>query len=204
MVPTFAKHLDARFGYRTPMADRGAVSTHIRAMSDRAKKAGSATGAQRADTSGAATQTVLHATCVALGETGILITGPSGSGKSDLALRLIDGGARLVADDLTALKVEAGALIALAPQHLARGAAAGLAGRLEVRGIGIVKVASVPRAALGLVVELAPSAEIARLPETETARYLGVALPRVSVDPFTASAAAKVRLAAAGTASQAP
>jgi len=137
----------------------------------------------------AASGTTLHATCVALGEAGVLITGPPGSGKSDLALRLIDGGAKLVADDLTRLEAVDGALIAHAPDRLA--------GRIEVRGIGIAAVASQPDVRLALEVALAPSAKIERLPEPETARYLGLPLRRIAVDPVTASAAAKVRLAAA-------
>jgi serine kinase of HPr protein (carbohydrate metabolism regulator) len=138
----------------------------------------------------------LHATCVALGDRGVLITGPSGSGKSDLALRLIDEGAKLVADDLTTLRAEAAGLLALAPPRLA--------GKIEVRGIGIVPVASASEARLVLEVALAPSTEIERLPEPETVEYLGMTLPRVTLDPFTASAAAKVRVAltAAGTASE--
>lgn len=159
-------------------------------MSDRSKSAEQAAKA-------AANETTLHATCVALGDRGVLITGPSGSGKSDLALRLIDGGARLVADDLTTLRAGDGELIGLAPPRLA--------GKIEVRGIGIMPVPSAPRVRLALEVTLAPSAEIERLPEPETAQYLGLTLPRVTLDPFTASAAAKVRLALAaaetGTAS---
>ena len=58
---------------------------------------------------------LVHATCVALDGAGVLLRGPSGSGKSDLALRLIDGGARLVADDQVALSAEAGRLVARAP-----------------------------------------------------------------------------------------
>jgi HPr kinase/phosphorylase len=150
-------------------------------MSDRGQKAGRADAAKDALT--------LHATCVALGDRGVLITGPSGSGKSDLALRLIDGGARLVADDLTTLRAENGGLVAVAPPRLA--------GRIEVRGIGILPVAAAPQVRLALEVVLAPSDAIERLPEPERAAYLGVALPKVRLDPFTASAAAKVRLAAA-------
>jgi len=161
-------------------------------MSDRSKSAGPAAEAT-------ANETTLHATCVALGDRGVLITGPSGSGKSDLALRLIDGGAKLVADDLTTLQTEDGGLIALAPPRLA--------GKLEVRGIGIMPVPAVPKVRLALTVALAPSPEIERLPEPETAQYLGLTLPRVTLDPFTASAPAKVRLALAaaegGTASDA-
>jgi HPr kinase/phosphorylase len=149
-------------------------------MSDRGKSAKRMAGA-------GPNETTLHATCVALGDRGVLITGPSGSGKSDLALRLIDGGAKLVADDLTTLQTADGGLLALAPPRLA--------GKIEVRGIGILSVASAPKVRLALEVALLPSAEIERLPEPQTAQYLGVALPRVTLDPFTASAAAKVRLA---------
>jgi serine kinase of HPr protein (carbohydrate metabolism regulator) len=151
-------------------------------MSDRSKSAEQTAKA-------AAKETTLHATCVALGDRGVLITGPSGSGKSDLALRLIDEGAKLIADDLTTLRAEDGHLLALAPPRLS--------GKLEVRGIGIMPVPSAPQARLALEVALAPSAEIERLPEPETAQYLGVTLPRVTLDPVTASAAAKVRLALA-------
>lgn len=149
-------------------------------MSDRGKRA-------KRMAKAASNETTLHATCVAIGDRGVLITGPSGSGKSDLALRLIDEGARLVADDLTTLKAEDGGLVALAPPRLA--------GKIEVRGIGIMPVSSTPRVRLALEVALAPSAGIERLPESETAQYLDLTLPRVTLDPFTASAAAKLRLA---------
>jgi len=149
-------------------------------MSDRGKKA---------ERTAAAGELTLHATCVAVGEHGVLITGPSGSGKSDLALRLIDDGARLVADDLTTVRAEDGTPVALAPPRLA--------GKIEVRGIGILPVPSAPRVRLAIEIALAPSAKIERLPEPETTDYLGVSLPRYAIDPFTASAAAKVRLAVA-------
>lgn len=150
-------------------------------MSDRAKRAGR--------TKATGEELTLHATCVALGDRGVLITGPSGSGKSDLALRLIDEGARLVADDLTTLRADGDELMALAPPRLA--------GQIEVRGIGILPVASAPQVRLALEVTLAPSDQIERLPEPDTADYLGIALRRITLDPFTASATAKVRLAAA-------
>ncbi|MEX2650663.1 MAG: HPr kinase/phosphatase C-terminal domain-containing protein [Alphaproteobacteria bacterium] len=128
----------------------------------------------------------VHGTCVALGRTGVLIRGPSGSGKSDLALRLIDEGAVLVADDRVVLRRDAGRVTARAPETLA--------GLLEVRGLGIVRLAHRRRAALGLVVDLA-AAGIERLPRAATCSLLGLALPRIRLDARQASAPAKLRLA---------
>lgn len=183
------------------MSDRGKSARETakapRANEERANE-------ERADAKGTnhedAKQVTLHATCVALGDRGVLITGPSGSGKSDLALRLIDGGGRLVADDLTTLMMVDDELTALAPPDLV----GALSGHIEIRGIGIVAVATSARTRLALEVALTPSAEIERLPEPETARYLGLALRKVRVDPFTASAAAKVRLAVTATAPEPP
>lgn len=130
---------------------------------------------------------LVHGTCVALAGVGVLFRGPSGSGKSDLALRLIDGGAVLVADDQTRLAVEGGRLSAHAPEPIA--------GRLEVRGLGIVPVASVAAAPLGLVVDLVDADAIERLPAPARATFLGHTVPMVCLWAFAASAAAQVRLA---------
>ncbi len=130
----------------------------------------------------------VHGTCVELAGTGVLLRGPSGCGKSDLALRLIDRGARLIADDRVVLEPETGRLFACAPPSLA--------GILEVRGLGLARVPSKPRARVGVVIELASAAAIERLPDRGTCDLLGVSLPCVLVDPFAASACAKVRLAA--------
>jgi serine kinase of HPr protein (carbohydrate metabolism regulator) len=130
----------------------------------------------------------VHATTVELAGAGVLLRGASGSGKSDLALRLVDGGARLVADDRTLLRREGDALIASAPPTIA--------GRLEVRGIGILTVPSVASCPLRLVVDLVASGAVERLPEPRYARFLGLDLPLISLAPFEASAVAKLRLAA--------
>jgi serine kinase of HPr protein (carbohydrate metabolism regulator) len=130
----------------------------------------------------------IHGTCVAVDGAGVLLCGPSGSGKSDLALRLIDGGALLVADDLTRLVREAGGLLAVAPKRLA--------GRIEVRGLGIVAVPHVRRERLALIVDLVVPEAIERLPQARTRSHLGLAVPLIRLDPFEASAPAKVRLAA--------
>ena len=129
----------------------------------------------------------VHGTSVALGGDGILLRGPSGSGKSDLALRLIDEGGRLIADDQTELHLGGADVLMSAP--------ATIAGRMEVRGIGILRVPDVAAAPLRLVVDLVPAAGVERLPEPATCDYLGRRFPLIRLAPFEASAAAKLRLA---------
>lgn len=132
----------------------------------------------------------VQATCVALDGIGVLLRGPSGSGKSDLALRLIDGGAQLIADDLTLLTRIADRLVASLPET----APAATRGRIELRGIGLVRLPSLESAPLGLVADLKPQAEIERLPEPQQWQCLGVGVPVLAIDPRSASAAAKLRL----------
>jgi serine kinase of HPr protein (carbohydrate metabolism regulator) len=147
--------------------------------------------ADRQATNGAVGQetcALLHASCVELAGAGVVLLGPSGCGKSDLALRLIDGGARLVADDLLAIERCGDRLIARPPPAIA--------GLLEVRGLGIMRVDHCPSSALGLVVALCGTPP-ARLPERTTYQVLGVALPYLELDPRTPSACAKIRLALA-------
>ncbi len=137
----------------------------------------------------------LHATCVSISGTGLLIRGAPGTGKSDLALRLIDMGAELVSDDYCEIEIENGQLMAAAP--------ATIAGKLEIRGFGIVKLPHLQKVAIGLIVDLHKGSEIDRLPETTTTVIENMALPLLKLDPFTASAAHKVRMVistlAAGT-----
>ena len=132
---------------------------------------------------------MVHATCVAIGDRAVLLCGPSGSGKSDLALRLIDGGAQLVADDQVVLRAEAGRIVARAPEALA--------GRMEVRGIGIVAVTHIAAAPVALVVDLVAAAAVERMPEPARRTLLDIALPLVALAPFEASTPAKIRLALA-------
>ena len=128
----------------------------------------------------------VHASCVASDGRAVLITGLSGSGKSDLALRLLDRGFTLVSDDQTIVRRDGKLLIASAPPQIA--------GKLEVRGVGIIEVETASDVPLALVVEL--TSEIQRLPDDSREReLLGVALPLVSIDATTASAASKVALA---------
>ncbi|MEO3435564.1 HPr kinase/phosphatase C-terminal domain-containing protein [Inquilinus sp. CAU 1745] len=134
----------------------------------------------------------IHATCVALGGVGILLRGPSGSGKSDLALRLIDQGARLVADDRVVLREDGGELRAEAPPRLR--------GLLEVRGVGPITVPSVLSVAVRLIVDLAPSGEVERLPDAAFDILEGKPIARHLLSAFEASAPAKIRLLARLTA----
>ena len=128
----------------------------------------------------------VHASTVASDGRAILISGPSGSGKSDLTLRLLDRGFTLVSDDQTIVRREGDRLIANAPPNIA--------GKLEIRGIGIVDMETVSDVPIALYVEL--TSEIMRLPDDRRERpVLGVNLPLVSVDAMTASAASKVSLA---------
>jgi len=128
----------------------------------------------------------LHATTVALDGRAVLISGPSGSGKSDLALRLLDRGFVLVSDDQTIVKKDGSKLVATAPPTIA--------GKLEVRGIGIVDVERAENAPVALVVEL--TSEIQRLPDDSRDRLiLGVRVPLINVDAMAASAPSKVALA---------
>ncbi len=147
---------------------------------------------------------LLHATCVALdgrgGPLGVLLRGPSGAGKSDLALRLIDRGARLVADDQCVVTIEDGAA---GPRLMAR-APAEIAGVLEVRGLGLAEVPSLAQAPVALVVDLVAHEQVARLPDAAAVEILGVALPRLALDPFEAAAPAKLDLALRRTATPDP
>ena len=129
----------------------------------------------------------VYGTSVTIGGEGILLRGPSGSGKSDLALRLIDEGALLVADDQTELR-QVGASLEMTPPP-------SLAGLLEVRGLGIVRVPHAARAPLCLIVDLAPEAAIERLPEPRAATIEGIEFPLLTLHPFAVSATAKLRMA---------
>ena len=128
----------------------------------------------------------LHASTVALDGRAVIISGPSGSGKSDLTLRLLDRGFMLVSDDRTIVCKAGEKVIATAPDTIR--------GKLEIRGVGIVDIPSINDVPVALVVEL--TSDITRLPDNARERIiLGAGIPLISVDAMTASAASKVALA---------
>jgi serine kinase of HPr protein (carbohydrate metabolism regulator) len=112
---------------------------------------------------------------------GALIEGPSGSGKSDLAIRALAAGLRLVADDRVLIWVSEGRLYGRAPDPLR--------GLIEVRGQGVVRVEPVPFAEVVLIARLRTPE---RMPDLRTENVLGIAVPLLDVAPFESSAAAKL------------
>jgi HPr kinase/phosphorylase len=117
----------------------------------------------------------IHASCASRNGAGVLLLGPPGSGKSDLVLRLLDRGFLLVADDR--VEIEDG--VARAP--------AALAGLLEVRGLGILRLPYVACARVALVVNVQSIA-----PERLPARDRALDVPAIAVLGIAASAPAVI------------
>ena len=130
--------------------------------------------------------TMVHGTAVAIGGLGVLILGPSGSGKSDLVLRLIDRGAKLISDDILHIdSADGGPLLAYAPS---------IAGKIEVRGIGICSVEYEVSDPLRLVVACAK--DVDRMPAEDMRTTIAdFWVPLVKLDPFQVSSVLKVELA---------
>ncbi len=138
----------------------------------------------------------VHGTCVALGGVCALLRGASGSGKSDLALRFLylppdrlGAELALIADDQVILRRDGDQVLASCPPPLA--------GKIEVRGVGIVRVKTVAaEASLKLIVDLDWTSDRSRFPdETEWENVLDVPIRRIILDPFEPSAAVKLALA---------
>ena len=130
----------------------------------------------------------IHASCVAIKGRAVLIEGRSGEGKSDLALRLIDRGAALVADDRTICLRQDGRLIASPP--------ATIAGRIEVRGLGIVEMPHVERVPVDLLIVILDAPP--RFPEDKRVRRIaGVDVPVLALAALEPSAPIKTELALA-------
>lgn len=134
---------------------------------------------------------ILHAGLVALRLDGYwrgaLLQGPAGAGKSDLALKALDAGFRLVADDRVCVWASGGALYGRAPPPLV--------GLIEVRGHGVVRASPLAMAQIVLAARCAQGEAVERMPETEMIEIGGIGVPELRLDPFEASAPAKLRRA---------
>ena len=129
---------------------------------------------------------MLHGTAISIGGHGVLIMGESGSGKSDLALRLIDRGAILISDDVVFLETRDNApILTVAPN---------IVGKIEVRGVGIFNVDFIASAPLRLVIEFVDAPD--RLPEDIARASIGdYVVPVSRLNPFEHSSAIKVEYA---------
>ena len=129
---------------------------------------------------------ILHASCIVIEGRAVLLAGRSGAGKSDLALRLIDRGAMLVADDRTLLTRDGHRLVASCPPTIA--------GAIEVRGLGIARLPHRDGVAVALVVTLGAEE---RMPVPRVRHIAGLDVRAIAIDPFAASAPIKVEIALA-------
>ena len=127
----------------------------------------------------------IHSSSIVIDDNGVLILGDSGSGKSDLALRLIDNGATLISDDVSICKKNLNNIYLYCPPEIK--------GLLEVREIGIITVPFVERIKLKLVVNL-KSKNNERFPEDIYFKILGIKIPLIHIDGKNSSAVAKIKV----------
>ena len=127
----------------------------------------------------------IHSTSVVIDDNGVLILGDSGSGKSDLALRLIDNGATLISDDISICRKNLNNIYLYCPPEIK--------GLLEVREIGIITVPFVEKIKLQLVVNL-KSKNSQRFPKDNSLKILGIKIPLINIDGKNSSAVAKIKV----------
>ena len=127
----------------------------------------------------------MHSSSVVIDDNGVLILGDSGSGKSDLALRLIDNGATLISDDISICRKNSNNIYLYCPPEIK--------GLLEVREIGIITVPFVERIKLRLVVNL-KSNNNERFPKDSSFRILGIKIPIINIEGKNSSAVAKIKV----------
>ena len=131
---------------------------------------------------------IVHATAIEIDGKGVLLRGPSGSGKSDLALRLLEAGGVLIGDDRIALSVRDDFVVARVPETIA--------GKLEIRGLGIVQLPYQAETRVTLVASLVERGEVERLPQKRMVELIGQMVPAIKLNPFEESAVAKLKMAA--------
>jgi serine kinase of HPr protein (carbohydrate metabolism regulator) len=129
----------------------------------------------------------VHGTSVSIDGDGILFRGPPGSGKSDLALRMINYGAQLVSDDQVCLTRRNDNIFMSSPPTIRNS--------IEVRGIGIVNTTAQKEAPLILVLNMSPNNAASRMPIWQLCTFLDIKVPAVEFAPFEISAHLKVKLA---------
>ena len=127
----------------------------------------------------------LHATSVAIEDNGVAIFGDSGSGKSDLALRLIDSGATLISDDITVFSKSENNIHLFGVENTK--------GLLEVRELGIITVPYIEGIRLKLVIKLTDK-EIERIPKTNQTNLLGLKFPKLEINGKNSSSVVKVKV----------
>lgn len=137
----------------------------------------------------ASDRNIFHGSAVVLESGGrepsaVLLRGNSGTGKSDLAFRLIEAGGKLLSDDQVALSRRQDKIYA--------GAVDAIRGLIEVRGVGLLKYPVAGQTRLRLVVDLVPHKDMPRLPEWETTDILGVGVPRLKLHAFDVSTTHKI------------
>jgi HPr kinase/phosphorylase len=129
-------------------------------------------------------QKQIHGTSICYKQNGLLFLGESGTGKSDLALRLIDKGADLIADDQTILTLKNNEIILSCPEKIKS--------KLEIRGIGIIEMPSIEEHQLDIVFQLKSFREIERVPNENWIILLNQKIPYYEIDPFELSINAKI------------
>ena len=128
--------------------------------------------------------TNIHGSCVAINGQGVLLLGESGAGKSDLALRLLDRGAKLVSDDRVDLRVRKGELIATPPKNIE--------GFIELSGVGIIRVDNLDEAVLKLAIKLVARQDVERMPEISYYEIMGIKIRELSLHSFDVSTPIKI------------
>lgn len=137
-------------------------------------------------------RTIRHGTAVLLHDPGyaasaVFIRGPSGSGKSDLAFRLMAAGAELIADDQVELEKR--------QQNVFAGAVEAIRGLIEVRGLGLLRYPEAAPARLRLIVDLVARDDVPRMPEWAEMDLFGVKIPMIRLHGFDASTPDKIHAA---------